>query len=217
MVLRTCREIGYMDVMYEYQAIDGSAKGPVPLALLLQSRNHGRLSNQAPVRRLPDGEWRPLSSFIPLMTVVDDDGSIVETAEGQSASVHWDRKKYWTRLFWAWCSFRGRAGKQEMRNICENLHVVWFCLVGVPLLQELLFSDFDPYLEVLNILLLYVLLPVALLPLVATMVRRLHDVGRSGFWLVLLAAPVLGWLMLWYLCYGESQMGDNKYGEPPWN
>ena len=49
------------------------------------------------------------------------------------------------------------------------------------------------------------------------MVRRLHDVGRSGIWLVCLGLPALGWLLLWYLSYGESQLGENKYGDPPWN
>ena len=32
-----------------------------------------------------------------------------------------------------------------------------------------------------------------------------------------LGLPALGWLLLWYLSYGESQLGENKYGDPPWN
>lgn len=44
-----------MNDLYEYQAIDGSSKGPVSLVLLLQARNRGRLSNQALVRKMPDG------------------------------------------------------------------------------------------------------------------------------------------------------------------
>lgn len=58
-----------MSDLYEYQAIDGSSKGPIALVLLLQARNQGRLSNQALVKKLPDGAWRPLSSYIPPMTV----------------------------------------------------------------------------------------------------------------------------------------------------
>ena len=66
-------------------------------------------------------------------------------------------------------------------------------------------------------LLLYVVLAVLSIPLAATMVRRLHDVGRSGFFLVFLAVPFIGWLLLWYLSHGESRIGENKYGDPPWN
>ena len=28
---------------------------------------------------------------------------------------------------------------------------------------------------------------------------------------------VVGWLLLLYLCYGESLPGENKYGDPPWS
>ena len=65
--------------------------------------------------------------------------------------------------------------------------------------------------------LIHILLPVLFLPLAATMVRRLHDVGKSGLFLRWLAVPVVGWLLLMYLCYGESLPGENKYGDPPWS
>ena len=100
-----------MSDLYEYQAIDGSSKGPVALVLLLQARNQGRLSNQALVRKLPDGAWRPLSSYIPPMTVLDEDGDM-EVAEGEadtcerSLAPGWSRQKYWRRVAREWCSFR---------------------------------------------------------------------------------------------------------------
>lgn len=59
-----------MSDLYEYQAIDGSSKGPVDLVLLLRARNLGRLSNRTLVRKVPGGDWRPLASFIPSMTVM---------------------------------------------------------------------------------------------------------------------------------------------------
>ena len=42
-----------MSDLYEYQAIDGSSKGPVDLVLLLRARNLGRLSNRTLVRKVP--------------------------------------------------------------------------------------------------------------------------------------------------------------------
>lgn len=110
-----------MSDLYEYQAIDGSSKGPIALVLLLQARNQGRLSNQALVKKLPDGAWRPLSSYIPPMTVLDEDRD--RAAEGEANCSrrvlvpHWSRKKHWRRVIREWCSFRGRAGKGEMREV----------------------------------------------------------------------------------------------------
>ena len=150
-----------MSDLYEYQAIDGSSKGPVSLVLLIQARNHGRLSNRTLVRKLPDGGWQPLSSFIPSMTVMDADMEESAMPEpetgGEPAIPAWTRKKNWTRIIKGWCSFEGRAGKQEMREVYSTMGIAW------------------------------------------------------------LAVPVVGWLLLLYLCYGESLPGENKYGDPPWS
>lgn len=209
-----------MNDLYEYQAIDGSSKGPVSLVLLLQARNRGRLSNQALVRKMPDGAWLPLSSFIPAMTVMDDEREVVEavTDDGpQNAGPHWSRKKYWRRVMGEWCSFRGRAGKQELREMYSSVGLVWLALASFPSLAESGFSYYlKSWVEVISPLCYTVLLIVSI-PVAATLVRRLHDLGRSGWWLVCLAMPVVGWVLLWYLYYGESQLRENKYGDPPWN
>lgn len=209
-----------MSDLYEYQAIDGSSKGPVSLVLLIQARNHGRLSNRTLVRKLPDGGWQPLSSFIPSMTVMDADmeeSAMPEPETGFGAAVPaWTRKKYWTRVIKGWCSFEGRAGKQEMREVYSTMGIAWLAVAGGPSIVKSGFFSVSPLLELLFPL-AYVMLPVLFLPLAATMVRRLHDVGKSGLFLIWLAVPVAGWLLLLYLCYGESLPGENKYGDPPWN
>lgn len=209
-----------MSDLYEYQAIDGSSKGPVSLVLLIQARNHGRLSNRTMVRKLPAGGWQPLSSFIPSMTVMDADveeSAMPEPETGfEPAIPAWTRKKYWMRIIKGWCSFEGRAGKQEMREVYSSVGVAWLAVAGGPAIVKSGFFSVSPMME-LFFPLAYVVLPVLFLPLAATMVRRLHDVGKSGLSLIWLAVPVVGWLLLLYLCYGESLPGENKYGEPPWN
>lgn len=210
-----------MSDLYEYQAIDGSSKGPVSLVLLIQARNHGRLSNRTLVRKLPDGDWQPLASFIPSMTVMDDDGEAAAMpAPGEElggAVPVWTRKKYRMRIIKEWCSFKGRAGKGEMRELYSSVGVVWAALASVPtIVKGGFFSSVSPWVELFSPV-FYVVLSVLFIPLAATMVRRLHDVGRSGLWLAWLIVPGLGWVLLWYLCYGESQLGENKYGDPPWN
>lgn len=209
-----------MSDFYEYQAIDGSSKGPVSLVLLIQARNHGRLSNRTLVRKLPDGGWQPLSSFIPSMTVMDADMEEAAMPEPEpefrNSVPAWSGERYWTRIIQGWCSFEGRAGKQEMREVYSTVGVVWLAAAGVLSIVKSGFFSISPLVELLFPL-AYVALPVLFLPLAATMVRRLHDVGRSGLCLVWLAVPVAGWLLLLYLCYGESLPGKNKYGGPPWN
>lgn len=209
-----------MSDLYEYQAIDGSSKGPVSLVLLIQARNHGRLSNRTMVRKLPAGDWQPLSSFIPSMTVMDADmeeSAMPEPETGfEPAIPAWTRKKYWMRIIKGWCSFEGRAGKQEMREVYSIVGVAWLAVAGGPAIVKSGFFSVSPMME-LFFPLAYVVLPVLFLPLAATMVRRLHDVGKSGLSLIWLAVPVVGWLLLLYLCYGESLPGENKYGDPPWN
>lgn len=53
-----------------------------------------------------------------------------------------------------------------------------------------------------------------LLPSIATGVRRLHDVGRSGWWL-LIAFTGIGVLLLLYWLVKGSDPRPNAYGEGP--
>lgn len=53
-----------------------------------------------------------------------------------------------------------------------------------------------------------------LIPSVAVSIRRLHDTGRSGWWLLLGIIPLLG-LVILYFAVQDSQPGDNQYGPNP--
>lgn len=55
---------------------------------------------------------------------------------------------------------------------------------------------------------------VIFIPSLALCVRRLHDTGRSGWWLLLVLVPIVNLLLLYfYVC--DSQPGTNEYGENP--
>ncbi len=63
---------------------------------------------------------------------------------------------------------------------------------------------------------LYVLYTLAvLIPSLAVSVRRLHDTGRSGFWLLLAFVPIIGGLVLLVFYALDSQPGENQYGPNP--
>ena len=53
------------------------------------------------------------------------------------------------------------------------------------------------------------------IPSLAVSVRRLHDTGRSGWWLLIGLIPLLGALVLIYFFILDSQPGDNQYGPNP--
>lgn len=53
-----------------------------------------------------------------------------------------------------------------------------------------------------------------LVPGIAVSVRRLHDTGRSGWWILVGFVPVLG-LVIFILMVLDSQPGDNEYGPNP--
>lgn len=54
------------------------------------------------------------------------------------------------------------------------------------------------------------------LPNLAVTVRRLHDTGRSGFWLLLVFIPFLGGLIVLVFLLLDSQSEPNEWGPPPY-
>ncbi|OGR78340.1 MAG: hypothetical protein A2X32_02270 [Elusimicrobia bacterium GWC2_64_44] len=54
-----------------------------------------------------------------------------------------------------------------------------------------------------------------LLPSIAVSVRRLHDTGRSAWWLLLALVPMLGPLALIVIYCLDGTPGENKYGADP--
>jgi uncharacterized membrane protein YhaH (DUF805 family) len=60
---------------------------------------------------------------------------------------------------------------------------------------------------------LYVL--AVLLPGLGVSVRRLHDTGRSGWWVLISLVPLVGAIVLIVFLATEGNAGDNVYGPDP--
>lgn len=54
-----------------------------------------------------------------------------------------------------------------------------------------------------------------ILPLIALAVRRLHDTGRSGWWILIGLVPLVGPIVLIVFYVTDSQPGTNEYGPNP--
>lgn len=53
------------------------------------------------------------------------------------------------------------------------------------------------------------------IPSFAVGIRRLHDTGRSGWWLLIGLVPLIGALVLLYFFILEGTRGPNDYGADP--
>ncbi|MFG1204516.1 DUF805 domain-containing protein [Xanthobacter aminoxidans] len=100
--------------------------------------------------------------------------------------------------------FSGRASRSEfwwfqlaVFGLCFGASLVSY-RAGPPL------SDYGPL--IFNLIILS--------PTLAVGSRRLHDVGRSGWW-QLLTITVVGVLLLVYWWVQPSQPGSNQYGDEP--
>ncbi|MDH6440942.1 MULTISPECIES: DUF805 domain-containing protein [unclassified Streptomyces] len=54
-----------------------------------------------------------------------------------------------------------------------------------------------------------------LLPSLAVLVRRLHDTGRSGWWVLFGLVPLAGGITLLVFTCLDGEPSDNKYGANP--
>ncbi len=54
-----------------------------------------------------------------------------------------------------------------------------------------------------------------LIPSLAVLVRRLHDVGKSGWYVLITLIPLVGAIWMLVLLFTDSNIGNNKYGPNP--
>ena len=56
---------------------------------------------------------------------------------------------------------------------------------------------------------------VVLIPGIAVAVRRMHDIGKSGWMLLIALIPIIGAIWLLVLLATDSDPGENQYGTNP--
>lgn len=54
-----------------------------------------------------------------------------------------------------------------------------------------------------------------LLPGIAVGIRRLHDINKSGWWLLISLVPIVGTILVIVWCCKDSDPGENQYGPNP--
>jgi len=99
--------------------------------------------------------------------------------------------------FIKYVDFTGRASRPEF----------WYFILFVFVAEICLFVAFHP--------LGLAFIIACILPRIAVAVRRLHDIDRSGWWLLIGFVPLVGWivLLIWYCSRGDEHA--NRFGDPP--
>ena len=91
----------------------------------------------------------------------------------------------------------------------------WLSIIGLILTSTIL--SFVPYIgEVISMLFVIAIVGL-ILPSLAIVVRRLHDVGESGGLLLVGLVPFIGSIVLFVFKVQEGKTGPNKYGPDPYS
>lgn len=125
-------------------------------------------------------------------------------------------KKVWSQFG----DFSGRARRREYWWF-YLLNAVVFVLLMMPFVLMVDSTAPDQALLIMVPMALYAL--VMIVPYLAVTVRRLHDSGRSGWWLVLFQfifglvpyLNIIGGLVMLVLLCTDSDPGSNEYGPNP--
>lgn len=125
--------------------------------------------------------------------------------------------KWFIKAFRQYADFSGRASRQEFwMFVLFNLlfAMAWALVAG--LLTGLFGGSFD---QESRLIFMYKLIAiyyaVTAVPAMAVGVRRLHDTGRSGWWMLIGLVPLVGGIWLIVLMCSDDNPGDNRYGSPP--
>jgi uncharacterized membrane protein YhaH (DUF805 family) len=113
-------------------------------------------------------------------------------------------------LFQRFADFQGRSRRSEYWWFF--LFQFLFSLVGQILIGVL--AAAIPILGgILGIVFLIALLAL-IIPGIAVSIRRLHDLDKSGWWLLIGLIPLAGLILLYWFCLTGTD-GDNRFGPDP--
>ena len=112
-----------------------------------------------------------------------------------------------------YANFSGRARRREywMYVLVQSI-----IMIGLMILDSILGLDFELQGISLGYGYLYSIGGIVhFIPSLAVLVRRLHDVGKSGWFYFIGLIPLIGAIWLLILFCTEGQKQDNKWGPDP--
>ena len=129
--------------------------------------------------------------------------------------------EWYIKVLKQYADFKGRARRKEfwMFSLFDSIFLLSAMVIDYAFIEytlemycnDIYYNDadvFPGFFEVLYSLALVI-------PGLAVTVRRLHDVGHSGWLLLIIFIPIIGWIWLFVLLCTDSQTGENKWGTNP--
>ncbi|KMQ61527.1 membrane protein [Chryseobacterium angstadtii] len=118
--------------------------------------------------------------------------------------------KWYLKVLKQYADFKGRARRTEYwMYVLFNMIFAIAALV----LDNLLGLKFNEQIPYGFIYLMYGL--ATFIPGLAVLVRRLHDVDKSGWWFFISLIPIIGTIWLLVLLATDGTPGSNQYGVNP--
>jgi len=111
--------------------------------------------------------------------------------------------KWYLEVLKKYAVFEGRARRKEYWMFIL-LNVIFLILASG------IHGVFDGY---YIILIIYII--AMIIPTISVIVRRMHDIGKSGFWIFIRLVPIIGGIWMLILLCTEGQTWKNQYGEDP--
>ena len=119
------------------------------------------------------------------------------------------------KSFWSnYSTFKGRSRRSEYWWIQLFLVLTNLAVAAIDL--ALMDGDVDRFIANGGggiVGLVWIL--VTIVPALAVLIRRLHDTGKSGWWVLIGFVPFVGTIVLFVFSVLDSDAGDNKYGASP--
>lgn len=122
---------------------------------------------------------------------------------------------YWyLEVFRRYAEFSGRSRRKEYWMFA--LFNVLFVL-GLAVVMAVLASIFGDtgIVFIIPVIILIIYFAVVFIPALAVTVRRLHDTGKSGWFILLNFIPYVGGLILFIFTVLDSEPGENQWGPNP--
>ena len=113
-----------------------------------------------------------------------------------------------------YATFSGRASRPEFWwwVLCVFIILLVFRIIDGAIVLPML--GFERFQEEGGQPLSVIVSLALILPNLAAGARRLHDIGRTAWWLLIGLLPVIGTLVLIYFYVQPSDTGDNQFGAP---
>lgn len=119
-------------------------------------------------------------------------------------------------VFENYANFKGRARRSEYWYFALANGIISFLLIILGLIVGTILGDVVTGVIIgYGLVMLYSL--ATLLPGLGVVVRRLHDVGKSGWFYFVALIPLVGPIWILILFCTEGNYGPNQYGNDPKN